>query len=178
MSTQYLLPCQTCGKELTISRGQAGQELTCGCGATVEAPTMRGFAELKTVETQAPTTARRPAAWGAGGQLMTLGAALAALGVGLAAYLHYVKINPTIDVSRYRDASQDAQIQDITPAESWDMWQLYKRGVYSENEFEVRAKEAENTRWRNLWLYVAAAGGVAFLAGAALSATNMSRPRE
>jgi len=47
MPTRYLLPC-SCGDQLTIEIGQAGQEVNCdGCGATIEVPTMRGVRELK-----------------------------------------------------------------------------------------------------------------------------------
>ena len=49
MTTQYLLPC-SCGAKLTVQRSQAGENVTCGCGATVEVPTMRGLRQFEQVE--------------------------------------------------------------------------------------------------------------------------------
>ena len=42
---EYQLTCE-CGKVVTVTRSQAGQELACECGKTVKAPTLRGFADL------------------------------------------------------------------------------------------------------------------------------------
>jgi hypothetical protein len=38
--TLYRVPCQ-CGKELTVSAGQAGSQIPCECGAIVDIPTIR-----------------------------------------------------------------------------------------------------------------------------------------
>jgi hypothetical protein len=41
----HLLTCE-CGREITVTRKQAGQELACECGRTVQVPTLRGFSQL------------------------------------------------------------------------------------------------------------------------------------
>jgi hypothetical protein len=41
----HLLTCE-CGREITVTRKQAGQELACECGRTLQVPTLRGFSEL------------------------------------------------------------------------------------------------------------------------------------
>ncbi len=41
----HLLKC-ACGRELVVSRSQAGQEIQCDCGASIRVPTLRGFASL------------------------------------------------------------------------------------------------------------------------------------
>ena len=42
----HLLKCEQCGQQLTVGRSQAGQELTCECGTTLQVPTLRDFASL------------------------------------------------------------------------------------------------------------------------------------
>src|SRR5262245_42232670 len=48
-SMTYLLPCPSCGSKLPVETGQAGQMLRCGCGQSVEVPTVRGLRELEVV---------------------------------------------------------------------------------------------------------------------------------
>ena len=42
----YLLPC-ACGQKLRVRTRQAGEEVTCQCGAVVHVPTMRGLRQLE-----------------------------------------------------------------------------------------------------------------------------------
>ena len=53
----YLLNCSSCDKELHVTKKQAGQEITCECGATVQIPTLRGFSELRAAEDSSTVTA-------------------------------------------------------------------------------------------------------------------------
>lgn len=55
----HLLTC-SCGKEFTVSRSQAGQEIKCDCGQMIAVPTLRGFSELPT----AGEVEKVSAAWG------------------------------------------------------------------------------------------------------------------
>lgn len=45
----YLLPC-SCGQKLRVRSRQAGEEVTCACGAVVHVPTIRGLKQLETVK--------------------------------------------------------------------------------------------------------------------------------
>lgn len=56
----YLLPCE-CGREVVVSRAQAGGTALCECGAKLSVPTLRGLAELR----QAPVAggARTRRSW-------------------------------------------------------------------------------------------------------------------
>jgi hypothetical protein len=49
MPTEYLLPC-TCGKKTTIVTSQAGQNMTCECGATLVVPKFREITQLEVAE--------------------------------------------------------------------------------------------------------------------------------
>ncbi len=42
----YLLPCE-CGRDTVVTRAQAGDTLTCECGAKLSVPTLRGLAALR-----------------------------------------------------------------------------------------------------------------------------------
>jgi hypothetical protein len=55
----YLVPC-TCGKTVRVRARQAGEQVTCACGAAVNVPTIRGLKQLQTVvdETEKPTQQR------------------------------------------------------------------------------------------------------------------------
>ncbi|MFT5522847.1 MAG: hypothetical protein ACI9G1_000304 [Pirellulaceae bacterium] len=48
---KYLLPCP-CGKTITIDNSDVGCAVTCECGASVEAPALRGLSELKIFESE------------------------------------------------------------------------------------------------------------------------------
>ncbi len=64
MSLGYLLPC-SCGKKIAIQKSQAGQEVACECGKTLQVPTLRGLNELELVqESTAKPGAKRGASSG------------------------------------------------------------------------------------------------------------------
>ncbi len=46
MPTEYLLPC-TCGKKTTVVPSQAGQNVTCECGASLAVPKFREISQLE-----------------------------------------------------------------------------------------------------------------------------------
>jgi len=43
---KYLLPC-SCGEKVTVESTQAGQDILCSCGKTMEVPTMQGLRQLE-----------------------------------------------------------------------------------------------------------------------------------
>jgi hypothetical protein len=53
----YLLPCE-CGREVVVTRAQAGDTVTCECGAKLSVPTLRGLAELRPAPVAAGAGAR------------------------------------------------------------------------------------------------------------------------
>lgn len=42
----YLLPCE-CGRDVVVTRAQAGDTVTCECGARLSIPTLRGLTSLR-----------------------------------------------------------------------------------------------------------------------------------
>lgn len=53
---EFIVEC-SCGSEHRVSKKQAGQELTCGCGAIVKIPTLRGFSDLRQAVDELPNEA-------------------------------------------------------------------------------------------------------------------------
>ena len=43
----YLLPCPQCERKLSVDTSQAGEQLRCACGASVEVPSMRQIRALE-----------------------------------------------------------------------------------------------------------------------------------
>lgn len=74
MSENYLLDCR-CGEQLTVSPRQAGGQARCGCGATVEVPTLRAMRRLPVAE--APTAVEH-ASWSLRQRLWVVGGLLVA----------------------------------------------------------------------------------------------------
>ncbi len=54
----YLLPCE-CGREMVVSRVQAGDTIDCECGAKLCVPTLRGLAELRPAPVSSGAAARK-----------------------------------------------------------------------------------------------------------------------
>lgn len=57
---EYLLPCD-CGKVTPVTKTQAGQQVDCVCGKTLEIPPLRGFSRLQPVEDKKPEVVERNA---------------------------------------------------------------------------------------------------------------------
>jgi len=53
----HLLTCE-CGREITVTRKQAGQEIACACGRALRVPTLRGFSDLPLATTPATKAAQ------------------------------------------------------------------------------------------------------------------------
>ncbi len=61
---EHLIICE-CGQSLRVTRSQAGQELTCGCGKIIKVPTLRGLAELPVApDSSMPESPTNRATWG------------------------------------------------------------------------------------------------------------------
>lgn len=91
----YLLNCP-CGKEIIVTRSQAGQDVTCDCGNKLSVPTLRGLNQLRTADNLAesrPTATTLQTAestWkGWRGILVSLMSALFVISIGYAGWNLY-----------------------------------------------------------------------------------------
>ena len=121
MSTQYLLPC-TCGRSITVSPRQAGQEVTCECGAAVDVPTMRQLRQLELAE--ATKSADQPRWSTTQGILFAGGTLLAMVAAGLAMYcLVIVQFFLDTTTPQVNYALLKQSIDQLTPEESLLLWE-------------------------------------------------------
>jgi len=116
---KYLVPC-VCGREHEVDAGQAGDRLTCDCGATVTVPTLRQLRQMPTVREQ--SAAETGPIWGFRQAAMTLCllAAAACLVVAGASWFSEQPV-PTIDPTAYAQ-NVDRRVRQLTPLQGWRRW--------------------------------------------------------
>jgi hypothetical protein len=153
MTPRYLLPC-SCGREIPIEAGQAGQVVRCQCGAELETPTLLRMSALKRVTDLAPATAPRKSRWGIRQQLALLGMIIAVPCL-LLALLAFLSRPPQRAVLAYMP------MESLTYVQAWQTWQDLRGGI------QRRANEAEtwyanaskfNRRWTGVFLAIGAVG--------------------
>ena len=174
MSQKYLFPCQ-CGRKTVVGPSQAGQVVSCQCGARLELPTMLQIVRL---EPAPPETALGPTAgWGLHHRLAFLGLVLMAIGLAMAGGVYGSMPDPPRPQT---PAEIRRQAESFTLLESVGEWGDLLRGLDSRPlPAEKAYREAVESARR--WLVVAAAIGLAGMAttGAALIArfTRATRAR-
>ena len=130
MRTKYLLPCE-CGENIAISTSQAGQEVTCSCGAVVQVPTMKGIRELEMMTVDEPDM--RPAKWDAKAGVALVGLVLVVIGLAFCYHTRMTK-RPIM-----------MGIDHLTPIQTWEVWERdLKGGVqlpeYSQMPYQMMMK--------------------------------------
>lgn len=162
MSAKYLLPC-VCGQQIVVEPRQAGENITCSCGATVQAPTLMDMKRLEPAPVEvAPKTPA--AAWGLRHRLLFLGYFLVAAAIVGVVWLYVERPRSrfdTIDPEHIRETAQK-----LVPSQAWSIWESMKQGLDRRTD---QAYEAAVQRFR-IWQGVVA---VLALVGVALVITGM-----
>src|SRR5262245_59907392 len=116
---RYLVPC-ACGNAVPADVAQAGGQVVCSCGATVDVPALRGLRELP-VET-ATAADRAPRVWqasyGAIASLLIVAASAALIG----AWMHFQEPKPPAFNSAAREQSLENDLKVATPSDVWHWW--------------------------------------------------------
>lgn len=115
---KYLLPCD-CGQAVPVDVGQAGREVTCACGATIEVPPLR---KLRHLPVAAAATERRSSTWNSRRGTV---AALVVLAGTLAAWAIWSRLlEPTIEPfdAAVRGQVVDEGLEKLTPFAAWELW--------------------------------------------------------
>ena len=119
---KYLLPCQQCSEKLVVDVSQAGRQLTCRCGATLEVPSLRAIRALETVAETAAQPPKR--SWNpTRGVVFALGLVVALVGLCVAGVAGFGWVNakipppPTVDLEAIL-----AEVDAFVPAAAWDDW--------------------------------------------------------
>lgn len=162
--TKYLLPCP-CGLQVRVEAAQAGQTITCTCGAGLDVPKLR---ELSRLETDATESEPSGPAWGPRQGVGLVGSLLLALGLAAAGYLHVTQPDPPDYQANL--PNNLAQIDGMMIDQAWAYWLQH----IADRKLEVFATPAnaefrEAHRWNRRWFYVAltlAGLGLIMLAGA------------
>ena len=119
---KYLLPCAQCSEKLTVDVNQAGRQLVCRCGATLEVPSLRAIRALETVADAAAKPVRR--SWSpARGVPFAVGLVLVLAGLFVAgnAGLRWA----TAEVPPPPPATADPllpELDTLSSADTWDAW--------------------------------------------------------
>ncbi len=154
MSTRYLLPC-SCGLSTPVETAQAGENIHCACGATLDIPTLRGLRNLQ----PAPLDERSQGpSWNPGKGILFLGVLVILAGLGILAYL---KLSvPRVDINRVR-----REAFTMSPAESWQKWLFLQDlpGPYSQQAGDFIRSQPDRKRWQFAgWASVVLGAGVIY----------------
>lgn len=120
---KYRLPCERCGEKLVIDVSQAGRQLVCRCGATVEIPSLRAIRALEAAS-DLPDRPRR-ASWNRGrGIVFAAGLVVAVLGLLTAASAGtswYTARAPSLPLPQEIEASL-TDVDELNAPQAWEMW--------------------------------------------------------
>ena len=154
---KYLLPCGQCGEQHPVEPSQAGGQISCTCGETIEVPSLRGLRDLETAadSTANPASGQDPKSGRsreiAGRLTCVIGLFVFALGLATAAFggLVYVRIDvppPLVD----QPEAAAAIIDDMDAGESLELWMDFREhglGYYQLPQDQAIAQVAEHY-WR------------------------------
>ena len=149
MPASYYLDCQ-CGKRLTVEPRQAGSQLTCDCGATLEVPTLRGLQSLPRAEDRPEQTA---AVWTVRQAVATAGVLLALMLFSMGCWYWWQERQ----FQNYRAGLEDKtqlveamntdvakHLEEATPLQAWRYWEYQFKPSSSSGFADLTAGAREN----------------------------------
>lgn len=154
MRVKYFLPCQ-CGNQIPVDTRQAGQEVRCDCGTTLEVPTMRGVTALERVEVEVEVDKlpqpEMSGGWGVLQGVAVMGGVLMLLGCALFVFHRLAEPRLTIP---------DPDLSELTPIDSFYAWQDLRSGPMRDLGYEkgYLPALATNRLWQFASLSLAIAG--------------------
>ncbi len=165
MKTKYLLPC-SCGQEIPVEAGQAGQTVRCHCGAELEVPTLLRMSSLKPAEPEPQSTQQPPGRWGARQRLVVVGALIVVPALALIAYLLMTR-------PRLEAVPTHVPLDRLTLGQTWQIWQDLRSGIQRRPTVAERYYR-DQLKLNRQWLGVAA---VLCLVGLVVMASSLFVPR-
>lgn len=162
--SSYLLPC-TCGRQVVVTPSEAGNRITCSCGAVLEVPPLRAMRRLRPAESTAEVSPP-VSQWGAGAALLLLGAVVLLLGGGFCAYV-WVHRPRVVDVDSLR------------PVDTWFLWQQLRHLPRRTARHDLLIGTQHMYRlWMMLALAVVALGCALVAAGLLMARKPAARPSD
>jgi hypothetical protein len=156
VSTYYLLPCP-CSRKIPVQARQAGERITCACGATLEVPTLLGIKKLECAAVSAESIAPK-ATWTAGHRIIFLGALVifASVVVGIWLFL----IRPTDPYANYSPEKVKQMVEAATPIQSWRLWHAWEMGGLQRRKSGYESYLTEQkTQYQIYWILLSITAG-------------------
>jgi hypothetical protein len=171
MTARFILDC-TCGKRHTVEPRQAGSQMLCDCGRTLEVPTLRGLRALPQAEADLEGST---AVWTMRQAVVTAGVliSLILLGVGLWNWRQEREIQTqrgrlefTADTIADMDKSVVENLERMTPFQMWQAWEYLFKPTTRMGFVDVNAPakaaldDAIRFKRRERWIWLGAAAAV------------------
>lgn len=165
MADKYLLTCE-CEAKHPVGAHQAGSQLACECGRTLQVPRLGELRQLPREEA-ATTAAAETSRWGVGQSVVMAGLTIGLLALAVGLWAHFSMPS----VSKYRDVVGEwskAQLEEwlaqATPADTYRVWnqelELLTTNGFTRmegvGEIQVQAREARQGMLRNASFVLAA----------------------
>jgi hypothetical protein len=167
---RYLLPC-TCGQQIEVEAKQAGLQVSCRCGKSLEVPTLRGMKQLTPVSPSQAEASAPASTWGPRQGITFLGVVVLLCGLlGVAVLFATRPVFNTPDLAEFEKESRESALK-LSLEESFKAWEaVEKQGLNKSLNPYVRnyqERSAAYSRWLIASGILAGLGGV--MAGAALA---------
>jgi hypothetical protein len=154
LRAKYLLPC-SCGRETPVETTQAGEQIVCECGASLEVPTLARLTKLKRHENEPVVYQASSSTWGVRHGWIMVGSIVLALGLLGEIYLLTWGTPPKLEVQR------------LSTFNTWRLWMHLKQGVQFRHPIDVHRDELLAVRTqRMVGSGLAAAAGIGVILGA------------
>lgn len=177
----YMVSC-SCGGQLAVEPGQAGETLRCECGRQVAVPTLRRLRELPRADEargEASDTAATDSAWGVRQGVITV-LVIAAVGSLAAAGVSRWQepTMPTFNPAGWTEL-MDTKISELTPEAAWQAWvQFYEpltQSGFSEMQYHGTEELERQIAWhRGLQITFGAIAAVCIIAAIAVAMIGRS----
>lgn len=166
MSAKYLLPCSSCGEKTPVEVGQAGQQIECDCGASLEIPTMAGIRALQRAQ-PSPEDQRPVSRWEARHGVLLVGAVITVAALCMTTFIHQAR--PRL-----------IEMENMTPLQTWLAWEFLREGVrrpsFESNPYQIYQLSREaNRRWIVAGLSLVALGLIVMSVSAILPKRRLKR---
>ena len=115
---KYLLTC-ACGEDTVVEDAQAGGRATCGCGKTIEIPTLR---QLRNLPPAPGDAVNQSQAWSARQGIFSAAIICGVFAAAIGGYFWWTVPQPLEFDPVHRAQFVDQQIAVMTPSDAWQVW--------------------------------------------------------
>ena len=143
MTAKYLLPC-ACGQQTTVEPRQAGETIPCGCGKSLQVPTLLDMTALEPAPPESVPGLSR-STWGLRHQLQLLGIVLVLATIAGGVWLYFERPISRFHMLNPKQLRQSAE--ELSPLQTWEYWEMMKQGL----DRRIDEEYADDVRRFHLW---------------------------